>query len=161
VALYHVEGLTPEACSGSVLASGAHVVHIDSLDEGYQALDGTSQDLDLVWIGCPHASLTEIELTADLLDGAHVEAKLWVTTAREVLEMAKAEGLTKRIEACGGRVVADTCLIGAPLSEMGLKSIGTNSSKGAFYLRNHSHVQVRFGPLARCVGAAIMGRWPG
>jgi hypothetical protein len=69
--------------------------------------------------------------------------------------------LTGRIEACGGRVVADACLIGAPLGEMGLKHVATNSSKGAFYLRDHSHLQVRFGSLAQCIEAAIRGRWPG
>jgi predicted aconitase len=161
VALYHVEGLTPEAGAGNMLASGAPVFNIDSLDEGYQALDGTSQGLDLVWIGCPHASLAEIEHTADLLDGARVEAKLWVTTAREVLETARIKGLAQQIETCGGRVVADTCLIGAPVGEMGLQNVATNSGKGAFYLRNHSHLQVRFGSLAQCVEAAIIGRWPG
>jgi len=161
VALYHVEGITPEARSGNMLASGAAVISIDSLDQGYQALNGESRDVDLVWIGCPHASLAEIELTADLLAGAQVKAELWVTTAREVLETARDEGLTERIEASGGRVVADACLIGAPLGEMGLKNVATNSGKGAFYLRNHSHLQVRFGSLAQCLEAAISGRWPG
>jgi len=161
VALYHVEGLTPEARSCNMLASGATIITIDSLAEGYQALDGTSRDIDLVWIGCPHASLAEIEHTADLLHGAQIEAELWVTAAREVLETASARGLTGRIEACGGRVVADACLIGAPLGEMGLMNIATNSSKGAFYLRDHSHLQVRFASLAQCIEAAIRGRWPG
>jgi len=161
VALYHVEGLTPEARSCNMLASGATIITIDSLAEGYQALDGTSRDIDLVWIGCPHASLAEIEHTADLLNGAQIEAELWVTAAREVLETASARALTGRIEACGGRVVADACLIGAPLGEMGFMNIATNSSKGAFYLRDHSHLQVRFGSLAQCIEAAIRGRWPG
>jgi predicted aconitase len=161
VALYHVEGLTPEARSGNMLAGDVAAFNVDSLDEGYQALDGTSQDLDLVWVGCPHASLREIELTAELLAGARVAAELWITTAREVRETARAQGLIGRIEACGGRVVADACLIGAPLGEMGFTRIATNSSKGAFYLRNHAHLQVRFGSLAQCVEAAIKGRWPG
>jgi predicted aconitase len=160
VALYHVEGLTPETRSCDVLASGATIINIDSLDEGYEALDGTSRDVDLVWIGCPHASLTEIERTADLLKGARAKAQLWVTTAREVLETARFEGLTERIEASGGRVVADACLIGAPLREMELTNIATNSGKGAFYLRNHSRLQVRFGSLAQCIEASIEGRWP-
>jgi predicted aconitase len=160
VALYHVEGVTPEARSRDVLAGGAAIVAIESAEEGYRALDGTSQAVDLVWIGCPHASLAEIEHAADQLHGRHLEAELWVTTAREVLDAATARGLTSRIEACGGRVVADACLIGAPLGEMGIGAVATNSSKAAFYLRNHSHLQVRFGTLAQCIEAALKGKWP-
>jgi hypothetical protein len=161
VGLYHVEGLTPEARCGNMLASGAAVMNIDSLDEGYRALDGTGQEISLVWLGCPHASPAEIKHMADLLAGAQVKAQLWVTTAREVLETARAEGLAERIEASGAQLLADACLIGAPLDEMGLRNVATNSAKGAFYLRNHAQLQVRFGSLAQCVEASIEGRWPG
>jgi len=58
-------------------------------------------------------------------------------------------------------VVADACLIGAPLQEMGFKTVATNSGKGAFYLLSHLGLEVRFGPLIRCVEAAAEGRWSG
>jgi len=160
VALFHVEGVTPEARDLHMLADDATSITIESLDEGYEALDGTSQDIDLIWIGCPHASLAEIERTADELDGRQLEAMLWVTTSRDVLSAARAEGSVDRIVTGAGRVVADACLIGAPLHEMGITSVATNSSKGAFYLRSHTGVQVRFGSLAQCVDAAVRGRWP-
>ncbi|HUV74974.1 MAG TPA: aconitase X catalytic domain-containing protein [Anaerolineae bacterium] len=160
VALYHVEGVTPEARSRTMVADDATTFSIESLDEGYEILNGAGQKIDLVWLGCPHASLAEIERIADQLGGRQVEAALWITTAREVLRAARSRGLTDRIEGCGGRVVADACLIGAPLGDMGISSVATNSSKGAFYLRNHSHLQVRFGTLAQCVEAAVKGRWP-
>ena len=104
--------------------------------------------------------MAEIERTADQLHGKPVKAALWITAAREVFKAARAKGLTDRIEACGARVVADACLIGAPLGDMGITSVATNSSKGAFYLRSHSHLQVRFGALSQCIEAAIEGRWP-
>jgi predicted aconitase len=160
VALYHVQGVTPEVRSGDIVANGATTGRIESVEEGYRALDGTSQAIDLVWIGCPHASLAEIEHTADRLRDRQVAARLWVTAAREVLQTATARGLTGRIEACGGRVVADACLIGAPLGEMGITSVATNSAKAAFYLRSQQRVQVRFGTLARCMDAAVQGTWP-
>ncbi len=160
VALYHVEGVTPEARSQEMLAGDASALAIESLQEGYELLNGVGREIDLVWVGCPHASLAEIERTADQLGGRRVKAALWVTTAREVFNAARARGLTDRIEASGGRVVADACLIGAPLGDMGISSVATNSSKGAFYLRNHPHRQVRFGTLAQCAEAAVDGRWP-
>jgi predicted aconitase len=160
VALYHVEGVTPEARAQNMLAGDADALAISSLQEGYELLNGSAREIDLVWVGCPHASLAEIERVAEQFAGRRVRATLWVTTAREVLNAARARGLTDRIEASGGRVVADACLIGAPLGDIGISNVATNSSKGAFYLRNHSHRQVRFGTLAQCVEAAVDGRWP-
>jgi predicted aconitase len=160
VALYHMEDVTPEAKIGAVLAHDAKKTVVGSLDEGYRALDGDAEAIDLVWIGCPHASLIEIEEVAELLKGRKVAAEVWITTAREIITAARANGLVQMITSCGGTVVADACLIGAPLQEMGFETLATNSAKGAFYLQSHLGVQVRFGPLARCVEAAVEGRWP-
>lgn len=160
VALYHVEGVTPEARYSDMMADSATtVITIESVEEGYRTLGGSGQAIDLVWLGCPHASLAEIEHTADQLRERRVTPRLWITAAREVLEQASARGLTARIEACGGRVVADACLIGAPLDEMGITSVATNSAKAALYLRSQQGVQVRFGTLAQCIDAAIQGKW--
>jgi predicted aconitase len=161
VALYHVEGVTPEARAGDVVAAEAETIVIDSLDEGYAALNSLVDEIDLVSIGCPHASLAEIEEVARWLEGKRVEAKLWITTARETKERAQEKGLVERIEAAGGRVVADTCLVVAPIEELGLRSMATNSAKGAFYAPTHSGLTVRFGRLEQCLEAAVTGRWPG
>lgn len=159
VALYHVEGVTAEARTGTVLADDPVTMTVEHLKEGYEALDGVARDIDLVWIGCPHASLKEIEKVAELLAGRKTKAQLWVTTARDVLNAARASGPVDKVESCGGRVVADACLLGAPIHEMGFGSVATNSGKGAFYLLSHLGMQVRFGSLFQCVEAAIRGRW--
>jgi predicted aconitase len=161
VALYHVEGVTPEARAGDVVAAEAETVVIDNLDEGYAALNSPLDKVDLVSIGCPHASLTEIEEVARWLEGKRVKAKLWITTARETRGRAQEKGLVELIEAAGGRVVADTCLVVAPIEELGLRSMATNSAKAAFYAPTHSGLLVRFGRLEQCLEAAVMGRWPG
>jgi len=161
VALYHVEGVTPEARAGDVVAAEAETVVMDSLDEGYAALNSPLDKIDLVSIGCPHASLTEIEEVARWLEGKRVKAKLWITTARETRGRAQEKGLVELIEAAGGRVVADTCLVVAPIEELGLRSMATNSAKAAFYAPTHSGLLVRFGRLEQCLEAAVMGRWPG
>jgi predicted aconitase len=161
VALYHVEGVTPEARAGDVVAAGAETVVIDSLDEGYAALNSPVDQIDLVSIGCPHASLVEIEEVARWLEGKRVKAKLWITTARETRERAQEKGLVERIEAAGGRVVADTCLVVAPIEELGLRSMATNSAKAAFYAPTHSGLEVRFGRLEQCLEAAVTGKWSG
>ncbi|MFB0534829.1 MAG: aconitase X [Anaerolineae bacterium] len=161
VALYHVEGITPEARAGDVVTAEAETVVVESLAEGYAALNSPIDEIDLVSIGCPHASLAEIEEVARWLEGKQVKTKLWITTARETKDRAQQQGLVEPIEAAGGRVVADTCLVVAPIEELGLRSMATNSAKAAFYAPTHSGLEVRFGKLEQCLEAAVTGKWPG
>jgi predicted aconitase len=159
VALYHVEGVTPEAVAADAIAGGVETLVVDDLAPGYAALNGTSEEVDLVSLGCPHASLEEIGTVADSLDGRRVAATLWVTTARATLEAAKAVGLVARIEAAGARVVADSCMVVAPVAELGFHTLATNSAKMAFYSRSHSGLGVRFGSMEQCLEAALSGKW--
>jgi predicted aconitase len=175
VALYHIEDVTPEVANSKsqtlapALRSGASAgvsnlkgeSIIKSLDEGYAALNAPQQtnSIDLVWIGCPHASLDEIELIADKLDGQRVRSALWITAAHQVRDEAKSRGLLARIEATGGRIVSDTCLVVAPVEALGFRTMATNSGKGAFYGPSHAHVAVRFGSLDQCLEAALSGEW--
>jgi len=161
VALYHVEGVTPEAIAGAAFEPGrdTHYLAIDDLTPGYAALNGSADRVDLVSLGCPHASLAEMEAIAAYLDGRRVTAELWITTARATRQAAQKIGLAARIEAAGGRVVADTCLVVAPVAELGFQSMATNSAKMAAYAPSHSGLSVRFGTMAQCLEAAVTGRW--
>ena len=160
VALYHVEGVTPESRRGDVVREDAHVLRIESLQAGYSALNTTPlAEVDLVSVGCPHASRDEILDIAERLRGKRVATRLWVTTARATKE-AVPEAV-ELIEQAGGLVVADTCLVVAPIESLGIRRLATNSAKAAFYTPGHSHVNVRFGTLAQCLETAVSGRWPG
>jgi predicted aconitase len=159
VALYHIEGITPEASAGQIGAPDAEPIVVDDLAPGYTALNGPVQAIDLVSIGCPHASLTDLQEVADYLDGRQVCSALWITTARGTREQAQRTGTVQRIEAAGGRVVADTCMVVAPAAELGFRSMATNSAKMAWYAPSHSGLVVRFGPLEQCLRAALVGRW--
>ena len=88
-------------------------------------------------IGCPHCSLKEMEETANLVKGKDLKGKLWVFTSRGVYEQADKAGLVKIIEDAGGRVYRDTCMVVAPLHEMGWHGVGTNSFKGGHYSVAH------------------------
>jgi predicted aconitase len=159
VALYHVEGVTPEVCSGLRPASDLEILVVDDLAPAYLALNGPSEDVDLVSLGCPHASLSEIESIATYLDGRQVKATLWITTARVIQEASEEAGLAQQIEATGGRIVADTCMVVAPVAELGFRTMATNSAKMAFYTPSHSGLSVRFGPMEQCLDAALTGKW--
>jgi predicted aconitase len=112
----------------------------------------------LVSIGCPHASPSELARIARQVSGKRVKAALWVTTARET--KAGAPDAVAAIKAAGGRVVADTCMVVAPVEALGFRTMATNSAKMAFYTPSHSGLRVRFGSLEMCVAAAISGVWP-
>ena len=161
VALYHVKGLTPEAIAGAALESGGDTqrLAIDDLAPGYAALNGPADRVDLVSLGCPHASLAEIEAITAFLEGRRVTIDLWITTARATRQAAEKAGLAARIEAAGGRVVADTCLVVAPVAELGFRAMATNSAKMALYAPSHSGLSVRFGTMEQCLEAAVTGKW--
>ncbi len=160
VALYHVEGVTPEARAGIGIAPAAPTLVVEDLSPGYTALNGPAEEIDLVSIGCPHASLEEIEAVASYLAGRRVKAALWITTARATRQAAEERGLVARIVAAGGQVVADTCLVVAPVADLGFRSLATNSAKMALYAPSHSGLSVHLGPMEQCLEAAIRGRWP-
>ena len=54
-------------------------------------------------------------------------------------------GYTKTIENAGGRVVGDTCMVVSPIEDMGYKTTGVNSGKGANYLPGFCKQNVVFG----------------
>jgi len=183
VALYHVEGITPEADQPDILLPDHESMAVEDLRPAYAALNADARrnenggchrplrsaisegkadlKIDLVWFGCPHASLDEMAEVARLLGGRRVKAALWITTAREVREQAQAAGLVSALEASGVRVVADMCAVVAPMQELGLRTLATPSAKGATYLPSHAGLLVRYGTMAQCVEAAVVGLWPG
>ena len=168
VALYHIKGITPEAIQGHVVASGAEMLVVESLDEAYAALNHTADasatdtandTLDFVSIGCPHASLDEIRRVAEIINGRRLKATLWVTTAGQTRQQANERDWVQAIEAAGGQVVADTCMVVAPVGELGFRTVATNAAKAAFYTPGHSGLAVRFGTLEQCIEAAVTGQW--
>lgn len=161
VALYHIEDVTPEAKESLPPHCSLPVLSVSDLAEGYAALNSPLDAIDFVCLGCPHSTLADIEKAAMLLAGKRVKATLWITTSRAIRAQAEAKGLVARIEAAGGKVFADTCLVVAPVEEMGFQSMATNSAKAAFYSPMHSKLQRRFGTLEECVHAALTGRWVG
>jgi len=162
VALFHIAGYTPEAAEAgeALLRADARRLVVDGSDieAAYAAMnDAEVEEIDLVSIGCPHASLAEIERVADFVRGRRLRTQLWVTTARHTREQAAALGLVQAIEEAGGHVVADTCTVVAPLQALSIRSLATNAAKTACYAPSYSGVRVRFGTLEQCLEAAVTG----
>ncbi|MCS7221838.1 MAG: aconitase X catalytic domain-containing protein [Anaerolineae bacterium] len=164
VALYHIAGYTPEArdLGERLIRPDARRLVVDSLAEAYRVMDADPelQRVDLVTIGCPHASLSEIEQVARMVRGRRLATRLWVTTARAIREQAAELGWVQAITEAGGEVVADTCAVVAPMRMIGIRSMATNAGKMACYAPAHSGVRMRFGSLEQCIEAALTGKWP-
>jgi len=133
VALYYAEGLTPEAHLQDV--SGLEKIPVDdnNIKDTYAGLN-TGKDPDIIILGCPHASLRDIQRVVTLLEGKRLKKPLWVCTSRMMKEAANRMGYTEVIEKAGGRIVADTCMVVSPIESMGYETTGCTSGKAAQYL---------------------------
>jgi hypothetical protein len=146
VALYHVEGMTPEA--HLMQTGGLEKVSVSDkdLNETFSKLS-TGKEPDIVILGCPHSSLKEIMTISRKLEGKKLKKPLWVCTSRMVKEAANRMGFTQIIEDAGGKVVADTCMVVSPIEDMGYKTTAVNSGKAANYLPGFCKQNVVFNRL--------------
>ncbi len=146
VALYHIEGITPEA--EKMAPSGIEAIDVgeNELQEAYAKLN-TGKEPDIIILGCPHASLKEIANLACKVEGRHMKKPLWICTSRTTKDTATKMGFTEIIERAGGKVVADTCAVVAPIEQMGYKTTAVDSGKAANYLPSFCKQQVVFKSL--------------
>jgi len=143
VALYHVEGITPEAAMMSTEGLESVEVGGRELEETYKSLN-TGTDPDIVILGCPHASINEVAELARKLEGKHLKKPLWICTSRAIEETARRMGFLDTIEKAGGKIVSGTCMVVAPIEQMGYRTTGVNSGKAANYLPGFCKQQVVF-----------------
>ena len=150
VALYHVEGLTPEA--DLVETKGLETIDVSQKDinETYEKLN-TGKDPDIVILGCPHASLREIQTLAEKLHKKHLKKPIWICTSRVMKEAADRMGFTETIEQAGGHIVADTCMVVSPIEKMGYQTTGVNSGKAANYLPGFCKQNVVFADINKLI----------
>ena len=154
VALYHVEGLTPEA--DLVKSKGIETVAFGKkeIKESYEKLN-TGKKPDIVILGCPHASIREISSLANKLSGKKLKKPVWICTSRVVKEAAERMGYNEIIAKAGGSVVADTCMVVSPIEQMGYKTTGVNSGKAANYMPGFCKQEVCFANIDDLVEAQL------
>ena len=109
--------------------------------------------VDLVTIGCPQASIEEIERTAELVDGKEIpEKRLWVFTSAINFDKAKKEGYVDTIESAGGMVLRETCPEVVHYNHQKVKHILTNSMKAEHYLKSGlNSINTSVSRLSECI----------
>lgn len=147
VALYYAKGITPEWRLADE-PEKLETITVDAKDLAETKARMQSADgLDLITIGCPHCSLSEIREIAEKVKGKKLKVTVWVCTSRKMKEEAEKHGYVKIIEKAGGLVVADTCMVVSPIEEIGHKATGVNSGKAATYLPSLCKQKIRFSDI--------------
>ncbi len=155
-ALFHMEGITPEAFQFAP-PKEAVVITAKDIESASQSLsDALSSDVDFISLGCPHLSIREIARIAQLLDGKHVKKEFWMTTSRQVKQLADQAGFTQIIEASGAKIAADTCCVVAPIKGR-FHGMATDSAKACFYARGKHRFKTLYQPFDEVVLEAIKG----
>ena len=152
IALWHGEGVTPEAGEMKALIDGLERLSVGEADLKEEVARLTKPLKDpIIVLGCPHSSLGELAEIASLVEGRDMAGKLWVFTSRVVYGEAKEAGHIGVIEAAGGRVFRDTCMVVAPLKEMGWEEVATNSFKAGHYMAAMG-LETRMGTIGELLG---------
>ena len=158
--MLHLEGVTPE---GSLPArKGADHVTLarTSFREAWAQLTAVAAQVDLVAIGAPHASESEVRRLASLLQGRPLAdgVSVIVTLGRSV--MAELEEEIDGLKALGVDFYVDLCWcsITEPLLPPEAKVIVTNSGKYAHYGFGLHERQMHYAGLEACVEAAVSGQ---
>jgi phosphomecalonate degydratase large subunit len=147
VALYYIEpsSLHPKHANSEEIVS----IEKDEIDDLFEKNAG--QDADIVALGCPHCSRSELMRIAEMLNGKTVRRDLWVCTARMIAETSP--DIVKKIERSGAKVVCDTCMVVSPATEH-YKTALTNSGKALAYLPSLCKVEAKLATLDDCIRCA-------
>jgi hypothetical protein len=162
--MLHVAGVTPEAASA--LAPDADAVRIGAADltAAWRQFNAGPAQVDLIAFGSPHFSADECRALDAALAGRrrHEGTAVIATVGQHVLDAIRTDGTLARLEASGVQVVPDICWcsISEPVFPPSARVLMTNSGKYAHYAPGLSGRDVRFGSLADCAEAAVMGTAP-
>jgi hypothetical protein len=157
IALYHIDGVTPEAkrISEKERRRCEKIVIEDRDIRNTIRQLSVEEELDFVCLGCPHCSLSELKRAAALLSRKKVERKyLWIFTSDYMYKRAARLGYVKRIENSGGLVVRDTCMVVSPIEKLGINGVLTNSCKAAHYIPSTCGLPVRLQSFEDCIRTA-------
>ncbi len=169
VEMYHLVGMTPEAPTleaalGRKQPVETYVFGRKEMQTAYDHLNcATDPNVDFIMLGCPHASIEQVGIVANLLEGKRISenTQLWMFTPKALKAHADRMGYTKTIEGAGGYLMSDSCPALSRVYPEGVKVAATDSCKQAHYLPATLGFDTWFGTVEDCVQAAIDGRWSG
>lgn len=166
LALFHAEGLTPEA------AQLARQVAVDSLPaRSVAAADllqaatklcplNEGEAVSAVCLGTPHYSMSEFRVLSAAVRGRHTApgVQIFVSTSREIAAAVDADDSLAPLREFGVKLVVDTCTYVAPVVRDTTGAIVTTSAKYAHYGPGNLRRRVGLMTLQRCIQSAELGK---
>jgi len=153
IALFHMEGITPDKVQ--TIPTESEVVTEEDLRNAIADLTD-DVEIDFISLGCPHASLLELEYIAKKLHNKKVNPKkeIWITTARPTKQIADRMGFTQMIEDSGAKIAADTCCVVAPIKGR-FHGLASDSAKMCYYGSGRNKFSVKLMSMDECLEEAL------
>jgi predicted aconitase len=163
--MFHIVGVTPEAPTRDAAFQGCEPEETQTfgaseLARVYETLTtATGPEVDLVYFGCPHATVQEVVELAGMLRGRtiHAGVRLLVSMGYAIEAQARRLGFVQQIEAAGGTVMGDTCPTNVLWPHP--KRMATPAIKTGYYAQNLLGCENVLASPADCVRIALEGRW--
>jgi predicted aconitase len=170
VRMYHIPGFTPEAVTLEAAFKGrtpekkVKITRKD-LKKIYEIMNVASSDnVDFVYLGCPHYNILELQKVGSLLSGKKCRTPLWVMTNPLTYKAAEMMGIGAVIQRAGGVLLSGSCA-GLLMGEMPPATVmATDAAKQNYYITGiprPEKLEVRYGTTEDCIDAAITGKWRG
>ena len=170
ISMFHIEGVTPEAPTQGIALQGHEILEKwvfseDDLRTAYKPWrDEAGVPVDYVYVGCPQASIFELQQLADYINGRSIADNLhfWIGTCRAIRDQAETMGLVDRIENSGAKVIADACMKANRFVSRPRHRVMTAGAKVMWYWRSPQE-DPEFGSLRilgtmkECVETAVAG----
>jgi predicted aconitase len=160
VSHYHVVGVTPEAPTEEEATGSRKIGPSDTVEFGEKEFRETEASLsaigpeeaNLVILGCPHASITQLKAYAGVLSGRKVKSgmEMWVQTMHSVKAYAEDIGLADVIESTGAKLVCNICPAAMPrdfFKKQGYSGAATDSAKMVYYVTTTQDTPCFYGRL--------------
>ena len=164
VSHYHIVGVTPEALTEEMASGYKRIRSSDTVQFGPRELRETEESLsaispeaaDLVVLGCPHASITQLKKYAESLSGRKIknDKEMWVLTNSTIKKYAQDTGIAESIESTGARLLCNTCPPAMPrdyLKHRGYGGLATDSPKMVYYVSTIQNLPCYYGNLETCL----------
>jgi hypothetical protein len=170
--MYHLPGITPEAPTVEFATGGKPIKHRvkidgDILRKTYDWLNFyTTDDVDLVYLGCPHLNIVDLMRLSFKLEGKKCKVPLWIATAPWLYGPAKELGYLETLENAGAVVMTGTCLAAIGSVPDGVRNVAVDTAKQSNYVTgcypdDANRLQVCYGSQDECIDAALTGKWRG
>jgi predicted aconitase len=164
VSHYHVVGVTPEAPTEEVGAGFKTIGSSNTFGFGSKEIKETEESLskigpegvDLVVLGCPHASIDQIKQYAEAFSGRRVksEVEIWILIPNGIKKYAEDIGYANIIESTGTKLVCNTCPVIMPrdfFRSRGYRAIATDSPKMIYYISATKDVPCYYASLDKFI----------